>query len=127
MNMTPQNPEHLAFLFQFVFGLYMLVTTVVLINLLIAMISDTYQRIQQQSDVEWKFGLAKLIRSMHRTDMACAPINLFTYWKVVLVKLCKQGRKRKVGDFARIDSRIEDSRPEKTTNGSAEGGTKLRN
>ena len=28
---------------------------------------------------------------MHRTDMACAPINLFTYWKVVLVKLCKQG------------------------------------
>ena len=78
----------------------MLVTTVVLINLLIAMMSDTYQRIQasnhiidivlrlkmllysivlrsltlcneacplqfplqQQSDVEWKFGLAKLIR-----------------------------------------------------------------
>ena len=30
-------------------------------------------------------------RAMHRTDMACAPINLFTYWKVVLVKLCKQG------------------------------------
>ena len=32
-----------------------------------------------------------LPRAMHRTDMACAPINLFTYWKVVLVKLCKQG------------------------------------
>ena len=56
----------------------MLVTTVVLINLLIAMMSDTYQRIQvvslflqerpiyiffqAQSDVEWKFGLSKLIR-----------------------------------------------------------------
>ena len=37
------------------------------------------------------------------------------------------GRKRKVGDFAWIDSRIEDPRPEKPTNGSAEGGTKLRN
>ena len=37
------------------------------------------------------------------------------------------GRKRKVGDFARIDSRIEDPRPEKPTSGSAEGGTKLRN
>ena len=32
-----------------------------------------------------------LLRAMHRTDMACPPINLFTYWKVVLVKLCKQG------------------------------------
>ena len=90
---------------------------------------------------------------MHRTDMACAPINLFTYWKVVLVKLCKQGephsllkaswkmlfyfleyalyqtlfctgRKRKVGDFSRMDSRLEDTRSEKTANGPTEGTTK---
>ena len=46
MNMTPGNPASLSYLFQLVFGLYMLVTTVVLINLLIAMMSDTYQRIQ---------------------------------------------------------------------------------
>ena len=46
MNMTPRNPAYLSYLFQLVFGLYMLVTTVVLINLLIAMMSDTYQRIQ---------------------------------------------------------------------------------
>ena len=44
--MTPGNPAQLSYLFQLVFGLYMLVTTVVLINLLIAMMSDTYQRIQ---------------------------------------------------------------------------------
>ena len=46
MNMTPGNPPSLSYLYQLVFGLYMLVTTVVLINLLIAMMSDTYQRIQ---------------------------------------------------------------------------------
>ena len=46
MNMTPGNPASLSYLYQLVFGLYMLVTTVVLINLLIAMMSDTYQRIQ---------------------------------------------------------------------------------
>ena len=46
MNMTPGNPDSLSYLYQLVFGLYMLVTTVVLINLLIAMMSDTYQRIQ---------------------------------------------------------------------------------
>ena len=34
--MTPGNPTSLSYLFQLVFGLYMLVTTVVLINLLIA-------------------------------------------------------------------------------------------
>lgn len=33
-------------LFKVVFGVYMLVSVVVLINLLIAMMSDTYQRIQ---------------------------------------------------------------------------------
>ena len=44
--MTPGNPDSLSYLYQLVFGLYMLVTTVVLINLLIAMMSDTYQRIQ---------------------------------------------------------------------------------
>ena len=40
-----------------------------LINLLIAMMSDTYQRIQQQSDMEWKYGLAKLIRNMQKTQV----------------------------------------------------------
>ena len=76
--MTSNNPAGLMYLFQIVFALYMLVTTIVLINLLIAMMSDTYQRIQvflaiflpekkllsfqAQSDVEWKFGLSKLIR-----------------------------------------------------------------
>ena len=78
LNMTSNNPAGLMYLFQIVFALYMLVTTIVLINLLIAMMSDTYQRIQvllaifsarkkllsfqAQSDVEWKFGLSKLIR-----------------------------------------------------------------
>ena len=32
-------------------------------------LSDTYQRIQQQSDIEWKYGLAKLIRNMQKTQV----------------------------------------------------------
>ena len=47
--------------------------------------------LQQQSDVEWKFGLAKLIRSMHRTDMSPSPINLVTTWLVYLARVCKRG------------------------------------
>ncbi|KAF8774112.1 Ankyrin-1 like protein [Argiope bruennichi] len=61
-----------------VFGIYMMVTVIVLINLLIAMMSNTYQRIQAQSDTEWKFGRAKLIRNMNKTSPSPSPICLFT-------------------------------------------------
>lgn len=40
------QPDWTEYLFKIVFGIYMLVSVVVLINLLIAMMSDTYQRIQ---------------------------------------------------------------------------------
>lgn len=40
------RPQWTENLFKIVFGIYMLVSVVVLINLLIAMMSDTYQRIQ---------------------------------------------------------------------------------
>lgn len=43
---TPNQPYWTEYLFKIVFGIYMLVSVVVLINLLIAMMSDTYQRIQ---------------------------------------------------------------------------------
>lgn len=51
---------------KFVFGMYMTVMMIVLLNLLIAMMSNTYQRIDLRSDIEWKFGRAKLIRNMTR-------------------------------------------------------------
>lgn len=41
-----KQPPETDYLFKIVFGIYMLVSVVVLINLLIAMMSDTYQRIQ---------------------------------------------------------------------------------
>ena len=44
----------------------MLVTVIILMNLLIAMMSDTYHCIQMQSDTEWKYGLSKLIRNMQK-------------------------------------------------------------
>uniref|UniRef100_A0A8D8FXN9 Short transient receptor potential channel 7 n=1 Tax=Culex pipiens TaxID=7175 RepID=A0A8D8FXN9_CULPI len=80
------RPEWTENLFKIVFGIYMLVSVVVLINLLIAMMSDTYQRIQAQSDIEWKYGLSKLIRNMHRTSTAPSPMNLVTTWFVWIVE-----------------------------------------
>lgn len=51
LRMETAQPEWTLFFYKIVFGFYMLVTTVVLINMLIAMMSDTYQRIQVKSCV----------------------------------------------------------------------------
>ncbi|CAM9425723.1 unnamed protein product [Lampetra fluviatilis] len=73
-----RSPPFTIVIVQIVFGVYLIVTSIVLINLLIAMMSDTYQRIQAQSDTEWKFGRAMLIRDMKRKSSAASPLNLFT-------------------------------------------------
>lgn len=48
-NVSNSQPPWTEILFKIVFGVYMLVSVVVLINLLIAMMTDTYQRIQVTS------------------------------------------------------------------------------
>ncbi|KAL0113194.1 hypothetical protein PUN28_012406 [Cardiocondyla obscurior] len=77
----------------------MLVSVIVLINLLIAMMSDTYHNIQSQSDIEWKYGLSKLVRKMQKTRTAPAPLNLVTTWAEYLKNVCmkKQTSKQKIG------------------------------
>lgn len=54
-----QQPAWTEYLYKIVFGIYMLVSVVVLINLLIAMMSDTYQRIQVM------FSVTQLAESKH--------------------------------------------------------------
>lgn len=48
------QPEWCDYFFKLIFGVYMLVSVIVLINLLIAMMSDTYQRIQVRRAVASK-------------------------------------------------------------------------
>ncbi|KAJ8386825.1 hypothetical protein AAFF_G00166200 [Aldrovandia affinis] len=88
-----RSPPFAGVVTQVVFGIYLVVTVIVLINLLIAMMSDTYQRIQAQSDTEWKFGRAVLIRDMSRKSGTPSPFNLFTNLFFYLKTLCKHGGK----------------------------------
>lgn len=82
------SPPFSKVIVKVVFGVYMMVTVVVLINLLIAMMSDTYQRIQAQSDTEWKFGRAKLIRNMKRASAAPSPLNCITFFPELIMNKC---------------------------------------
>ncbi|XP_050400941.2 ankyrin-1 [Patella vulgata] len=110
-----RSPIWVTTMVKIVFGTYMMVTLVVLINLLIAMMSDTYQRIVQQSDTEWKFGRAKLIRNMNRTSATPSPLNLFTklftYIRVIYKhrgKLCSGHAQEYINDEE--DDALSDSR-----------------
>ncbi|XP_032236532.1 serine/threonine-protein phosphatase 6 regulatory ankyrin repeat subunit A-like isoform X3 [Nematostella vectensis] len=87
------HPSATHLLAKATFGIYNVITIIVLINLLIAMMSDTYQRIQRQSDTEWKFGRAKLIRNMKRSTTTPSPLNLLTklisYLRVLYRAKCR--------------------------------------
>ncbi|CAM9571834.1 unnamed protein product [Lampetra fluviatilis] len=73
-----RSPSIVSTLVNATFGVYLIVTLIVLINLLIAMMSDTYQRIQAQSDTQWKFGRAVLVREATRRTSPPAPLNVVT-------------------------------------------------
>ncbi len=94
-NLPPlnRNPSWSITLAKVVFGIYLIITIIVLINLLIAMMSDTYQRIQEASDTEWKFGRAKLFRNMHKTSATPSPLNLFTKFYIYVKILYKHKSK----------------------------------
>lgn len=104
---TEQSPVYSIYLVQIVFGLFNIIMLIVLINLLIAMMSDTYQRIEAQSDTEWKFGRAKLIRNMKKTTLSPSPLNLpvtlFHY-----IRLCYRNKGRVCDPEVTFDGRIDD-------------------
>ncbi|XP_056103852.1 short transient receptor potential channel 7a isoform X2 [Rhinichthys klamathensis goyatoka] len=82
------------------YGVYNVTMVVVLLNMLIAMINHSYQEIEEDSDVEWKFARAKLWLSYFDEGSTLPPpFNLmpspksFYYMaqrtKACLVSLCK--------------------------------------
>lgn len=95
--MPPQHlsPGFAKVILKIVFGVYMMVTVVVLINLLIAMMSNTYQRIEAQSDTEWKFGRAKLIRDMNKMLPSPSPMNIIAVFPYIFKKLIEKCKGKK--------------------------------
>ncbi|XP_071043671.1 transient receptor potential-gamma protein [Parasteatoda tepidariorum] len=60
------------------FGSYSVINVVVLLNLLIAMMSSSYQIISERSDVEWKFARSKLWMSYFEDGSTVPPpFNVF--------------------------------------------------
>uniref|UniRef100_A0A671RDR2 Short transient receptor potential channel 7-like n=1 Tax=Sinocyclocheilus anshuiensis TaxID=1608454 RepID=A0A671RDR2_9TELE len=76
------------------YGVYNVTMVVVLLNMLIAMINSSYQEIEEDADVEWKFARAKLWLSYFDEGRTLpAPFNLVPtpksfYYLIIWVKSC---------------------------------------
>uniref|UniRef100_A0AAV2MJB8 Ion transport domain-containing protein n=1 Tax=Knipowitschia caucasica TaxID=637954 RepID=A0AAV2MJB8_KNICA len=102
------------------YGVYNVTMVVVLLNMLIAMINSSYQEIEEDADVEWKFARAKLWLSYFDEGRTLpAPFNLvpspksFYYLvlriKTCLVNMCRPSRRRRNElEMGMLDSQKKD-------------------
>ncbi|XP_068947785.1 short transient receptor potential channel 7 isoform X3 [Petaurus breviceps papuanus] len=113
------------------YGVYNVTMVVVLLNMLIAMINNSYQEIEEDADVEWKFARAKLWLSYFDEGRTLpAPFNLvpspksFYYLimriKMCLIKLCKSKAKSCENDLemGMLNSKLRKSRYQTSTGNS---------
>uniref|UniRef100_A0A8C7XWM0 Transient receptor potential cation channel, subfamily C, member 7b n=1 Tax=Oryzias sinensis TaxID=183150 RepID=A0A8C7XWM0_9TELE len=105
------------------YGVYNVTMVVVLLNMLIAMINSSYQEIEEDSDVEWKFARAKLWLSYFDEGRTLpAPFNLvpspksFYYLvlrtKCCLIHLCKANGRHHSNELemGKLNSQAKDER-----------------
>eukprot|EP00056_Hartaetosiga_gracilis_P013278 m.219108 g.219108 ORF g.219108 m.219108 type:complete len:652 (+) comp13821_c0_seq16:543-2498(+) len=95
---------------EIVYGCYMIMVFVLLINLFIAVITNTYQRIADNSDVVWKFARARLIREVVRYPAVPPPLNLISEPIYFLLRLfgivSKPTNQRTSSDDAEEDAQL---------------------
>ncbi|XP_014616389.1 PREDICTED: transient-receptor-potential-like protein [Polistes canadensis] len=76
------------------FGSYSVINVIVLLNLLIAMMSNSYAVIEEHADTEWKFARTKLWMSYFEEGGTLPPpFNIFPPPKLIL-KLCGISKKK---------------------------------
>lgn len=93
------------------FGSYSVINVIVLLNLLIAMMSNSYAMITEHSDTEWKFARTKLWLSYFEDSATLPPpFNIFPTMKM-LMKLCGKSAKKRTIERASTIVRIRIIRP----------------
>ncbi|XP_055893356.1 short transient receptor potential channel 4-like isoform X3 [Biomphalaria glabrata] len=86
------NHEYTEFVGKLMFGTYSWIALIVLLNMLIAMMSNSYQRIYSQADEEWKFARSKLwISYFEDSGTLPPPFNVIPSPKTVyyIIRWCK--------------------------------------
>lgn len=98
------------------FGSYSVINVIVLLNLLIAMMSNSYAMIEEHSDTEWKFARTKLWMSyFEESSTLPPPFNIFPNMKH-LMRLCGKKKKRDIKRESTIRRKEDKERTERYTN-----------
>ncbi|XP_054482381.1 short transient receptor potential channel 2-like [Anoplopoma fimbria] len=72
------------FVGRIMYGIFTLIIVIVLLNMLIAMITNSFQKIEDDADVEWKFARSKLYLSYFREGLTMpVPFNIIPSPKAV--------------------------------------------
>ncbi|XP_010590958.1 short transient receptor potential channel 4 isoform X3 [Loxodonta africana] len=99
------------------FGTYNVISLVVLLNMLIAMMNNSYQLIADHADIEWKFARTKLWMSYFEEggtlptpfNVIPSPKSLWYLIKWIWTHLCKKKMRRKPESFGTIGRRAADN------------------
>ncbi|XP_044522008.1 short transient receptor potential channel 4 isoform X4 [Gracilinanus agilis] len=99
------------------FGTYNVISLVVLLNMLIAMMNNSYQLIADHADIEWKFARTKLWMSYFEEggtlptpfNVIPSPKSLWYLLKWIWTHLCKKKIRRKPESFGTIGRRAADN------------------
>ncbi|XP_036601088.1 short transient receptor potential channel 4 isoform X3 [Trichosurus vulpecula] len=99
------------------FGTYNVISLVVLLNMLIAMMNNSYQLIADHADIEWKFARTKLWMSYFEEggtlptpfNVIPSPKSLWYLLKWIWTHLCKKNMRRKPESFGTIGRRTADN------------------
>ncbi|XP_030903572.1 short transient receptor potential channel 4 isoform X2 [Melopsittacus undulatus] len=99
------------------FGTYNVISLVVLLNMLIAMMNNSYQLIADHADIEWKFARTKLWMSYFEEggtlptpfNVIPSPKSLWYLIKWLWRHLCKKKIRKKPESFGTIGRRAADN------------------
>eukprot|EP00079_Xenopus_tropicalis_P012550 XP_002939629.2 PREDICTED: short transient receptor potential channel 4 [Xenopus tropicalis] len=115
-NVDPKH-EFTEFVGATMFGTYNVISLVVLLNMLIAMMNNSYQLIADHADIEWKFARTKLWMSYFEEggtlptpfNIIPSPKSLWYLIKWIRKQICKKKMKRKPESFGAIGRRAADN------------------
>uniref|UniRef100_A0A8C5P7U1 Transient receptor potential cation channel subfamily C member 4 n=1 Tax=Leptobrachium leishanense TaxID=445787 RepID=A0A8C5P7U1_9ANUR len=115
-NVKP-NHEFTKFVGATMFGTYNVISLVVLLNMLIAMMNNSYQLIADHADIEWKFARTKLWMSYFEEggtlpapfNIIPSPKSIWYLFKWLQKHICKKNIKRKLESFGTIGRRAADN------------------
>uniref|UniRef100_A0A3B5LX42 Transient receptor potential cation channel, subfamily C, member 4a n=1 Tax=Xiphophorus couchianus TaxID=32473 RepID=A0A3B5LX42_9TELE len=116
---TNVDPDHqfTEFVGATMFGTYNIISLVVLLNMLIAMMNNSYQHIADHADIEWKFARTKLWMSYFEEGATVpAPFNIIpspkTFWYLMCWlkrQVCKRTRSKRTKSFGTLGRRAAEN------------------